>query len=66
MQYHGTVKSSRGVACGRNRQVLSNASDHLPAGAGVKAIHWLHIPGERGRCIASLGRYGYSVGLHYD
>jgi hypothetical protein len=34
---------------------LSNARDHLHAGANAKAIHWVHTPGVRGRCIASLG-----------
>ena len=32
----------------------SNASDHLPAGAIARAIHWVHTFGERDRCIASL------------
>ena len=33
---------------------MPNASDHLPAGAAAKAIHCLHTPGARGRCIVSL------------
>ena len=33
---------------------MSNASDHLPAEAAAKPIHWVHTPGLGGRCIAAL------------
>ena len=36
---------------------LSNASDHLPAGAVHKVIQWVDTIEVRVRCIASLGTY---------
>jgi len=35
----------------------SNASDHLPARAAVKVIHWMHICEARVRCIAPLDSF---------